>query len=427
MKTDFLKKTTVKVLTISVLALITTVFSLQAQENTLSISGTVVDSETRRPMVFASVSIQDIGISIVTNGEGFFTLKFPREYENKSISISYLGYHTGVMPISHFLSSSRPLTIGLIQAALPIPMTTVRPLDPLSLVKQAFHSIPKNFPQEKMQMTGFYREMIRKGNTYVTLSEAVIDVQKPPYSPSFAVDQVGIYKGRGSIDWTRIDTVFVKFQGGIRSALDIDVAKNLFMGVKEPEVEQYYDFNLEHPVQMNDRINYVISFVQKPYAEDILFRGKVYIDVETMAIARVEFNMNVENKEQAAGIFIRRKPAGLRARVEYAAYLVQYRQLADGDWVFDYSRTDLKFNAKWDRRLFSQNYTITSEMAMTEYSRDAYRIPQQSRVKTSDITLYRVADFEDPGFWEDYNIIEPESSIESVISRIIRQLRRRKR
>jgi len=126
-------------------------------------------------------------------------------------------------------------------------------------------------------------------------------------------------------------------------------------------------------------------------------------------------------------LFIRRKPFGLKARVEYAAYMVQFRQIPEGLWVFDYSRTDLKFNAKWDRKLFAQNYTISSEMAMTEYSRQTYKIPRESRVKTTDITLDRVADFEDPGFWEDYNVIEPESSIESVISRIIRQLRRRER
>ena len=171
----------------------------------------------------------------------------------------------------------------------------------------------------------------------------------------------------------------------------------------------------------------MVSFRQKPHIEEILFRGKIYIDLQTKAISRVEFNMNVENDDRATGIFIRRKPLTLKATVDYAAYMVQYRQLPEGTWVFDYSRTDLKFTAKWDRKLFRQTYTITSEMAMTEYSRESYKIPQQSRVKTTDITLYRVADFEDPGFWEDYNIIEPESSIETVISRIIRQLRRRKR
>lgn len=138
---------------------------------------------------------------------------------------------------------------------------------------------------------------------------------------------------------------------------------------------------------MNNRINYVVLFDQKPGAEDILFRGKVYIDMETKAIVRVEFNMNVENKEQATNIFIRRKPAGLKARVEYAAYMVQYKQLPSGVWAFDYSRTDIKFNAKWAKKLFSQNYTITSEMAMTDYSRESYRIPQASRVKTVRCTV----------------------------------------
>ncbi|HOO69515.1 MAG TPA: carboxypeptidase-like regulatory domain-containing protein, partial [Bacteroidales bacterium] len=365
MKTNIITKNTVKVLIMSILFVAGAVFSTTAQENTLSISGTVTDAGTKRPMVFASVSIQDIGISIVTNGEGFFTLKFPRQHADKTLNISYLGYHTAAIPISSFLESDRPLTINLIQAALPIPMTTVKPLDPLEIVKDAFSNIRHNYPQERMQMTGFYREMIRRGNTYVTLSEAVIDVHKSPYTPSFAVDQVGIYKGRGSIDWRRIDTVFVKFQGGIRSALEIDVVNNLFLGVNATEIERYYDFTMEHPVQMHDRINYVISFDQKPFLEDILFRGKIYIDRESLAITRVEFNMNIEDKENATSLFIRRKPFGLKARVEYAAYMVQFRQIPEGLWVFDYSRTDLKFNAKWDRKLFAQNYTISSEMAMT--------------------------------------------------------------
>ena len=102
MKTKFLQKCKVNVLIISMLALFATVFSLQAQENTISISGTVIDSETRRPMVFASISIQDIGISIVTNGEGFFTLKFPKEYADRSITISYLGYHRVSCPLRNF-------------------------------------------------------------------------------------------------------------------------------------------------------------------------------------------------------------------------------------------------------------------------------------------------------------------------------------
>jgi len=75
MKLEMKIKKTAKMLIMSILLVSCAVFSLKAQENMLSVSGTVVDSETKRPMVFASVTIQDIGISIVTNGEGFFYIE----------------------------------------------------------------------------------------------------------------------------------------------------------------------------------------------------------------------------------------------------------------------------------------------------------------------------------------------------------------
>lgn len=427
MKLLFRSRNTFMRLIFSALLVLLAVLPAWSQQLTKSVSGTVVDSETKKPLVFASISIKEIGISIVSNGEGFFTLKFPEEHMDKMVTISYLGYETIRVPLTSLPASSKNVTISLSPAPLPIPMTTVRPIDPLELVTMAFLNIDDNYPDQSMQMTGFYREMIRKGNTYVTLSEAVVDVFKAPYTSSFITEQVGIYKGRGSIDHQRIDTVFVKFQGGIRSSLEVDVVSAPFLGASLRELDTYYAFSMEAPVLMHDKINYVISFNQKPGTqEDILFRGKMYIESKTLAISRIEFNMNVEGNPKAASLFIRKKPAAMRAEVESASYVVQYKELADGKWTFDYSRTDLRFEAKWDKKLFKSTYTITSEMAMTEYSNLAYRIPQESRVKATDITLYRVADFEDPDFWEEYNVIEPESSIEHVISKIIRQLKRRK-
>jgi hypothetical protein len=39
--------------------------------------------------------------------------------------------------------------------------------------------------------------------------------------------------------------------------------------------------------------------------------------------------------------------------------------------------------------------------------------------------VYKRQDFTDENFWGSYNIIEPDESIENVISRIIRQLKKR--
>ena len=104
--------------------------------------------------------------------------------------------------------------------------------------------------------------------------------------------------------------------------------------------------------------------------------------------------------------------------------MVQYKEIA-GDWTFDYSRTEIKFDSKWDRKLFKNTYTITSELAITERSDKSIKIPSEQRVRSTDITLDKVTDFQDEGFWDDYNVIEPESGIEQVIARITRQLKRR--
>ncbi|MEJ1730434.1 hypothetical protein SMA90_29330, partial [Escherichia coli] len=103
--------------------------------------------------------------------------------------------------------------------------------------------------------------------------------------------------------------------------------------------------------------------------------------------------MNVENRPDATNIFISRRPAGFKATVLYATYLVQYKEI-NGKWTFNYSRTEIKFDSKWDRKLFKNTYTITSELAITERSDRTMKIPSQQRVRLTDITLDKVTDFQ---------------------------------
>ncbi|HOG25521.1 MAG TPA: STN and carboxypeptidase regulatory-like domain-containing protein [Bacteroidales bacterium] len=389
-----------------------------------TVSGTVIDAQTRKPLVFASLYIVNRGISNVTNGEGFFSLKFPPSFVNDSLRISFLGYHPQTFALKDMINKGDKLVVALNFVPTTLPTIMVTPQNAYELISRALEKIPNNYPLEPMQMTGFYREMIRKGNNYVTLTEAVLDINKTSYGRMYGQDQVGVFKGRGSVDWARIDTVFVKFRGGINSALQIDVAKYPFLGTNVPEINQIYDFTMEEPVQIDGKINHVVGFKQKESVDDIWFRGKIYIDMKSEAISRIEFNMNVEGRSDAANIFISRRPVGFRAEVLYATYLVQYKQIG-GKWTFDYSRTEIKFDSKWDRKLFKNTYTITSELAVTERSDKAIKIPSEERVRSTDITLDKVTDFQDEGFWDDYNVIEPESGIEQVIARITRQLKRR--
>ncbi len=67
-------------------------------------------------------------------------------------------------------------------------------------------------------------------------------------------------------------------------------------------------------------------------------------------------------------------------------------------------------------------------MAVTDWEQNLTNaIPRsKDRMKSSIILSDEALGFADPDFWGEYNIIEPEKSIESAIRKIQRQLRRGK-
>ncbi|HCM22492.1 MAG TPA: hypothetical protein DIC46_17350, partial [Porphyromonadaceae bacterium] len=67
-------------------------------------------------------------------------------------------------------------------------------------------------------MVAFYRESIKKRSQYISLSEAVLDIYKAPYT-SFGDDLAKIYIGRKASDMSVRDTLLLRFQGGINGAL----------------------------------------------------------------------------------------------------------------------------------------------------------------------------------------------------------------
>ena len=317
-------------------------FNIMNAQEFYSVTGKVLDASSKRQLSYASIQLISTNISNVTNSEGNFVLKVPSVLRADTLLISYLGYKTQKIVIKPGVNQR--VNISLFPSEIDLSPITIRPLDASELMLMAINRIDRNNHVEAKQITAFYREMIKKGNTYVSINEAVLDINKSGYG-SFRNDQLGIYKARGNYDSNRIDTLMVKFQGGPHSALDIDVARDPFLGVEPLILKEYYDFELVTPVTIDNKYFYVIEFNQKPFLTDILFRGRAYIESESMAIARVEFNMNVEDNPRASNFFIRKKPSNLKMEVVSAAYMINYKEI-NGIWHFDYSRTEVKFNAK---------------------------------------------------------------------------------
>ena len=392
------------------------------QQNLVIIKGKVIDAESRSPLVFATVAIKESNVAIVTNIDGEFTLKVSDVSNSKTLEVSYVGYKNKTILLSELKDNGSKNVIALESAPIPIKEIVVKPLDPVSIVQKAISNISKNYESVPNLMTAFYRETIRKNRTYVSIGEAVVEVFKAPYANDMRFDATRIYKGRKNTDVEKMDTVLFKLQGGPVSVLELDLAKNT-ESVLTYDAMQNYNYKLTGVVEIDNKPHYVIEFLQKPSVEMPLFMGSLYIEMDSYAITEAEFGFNLANKEAAQSIFIRKKPLGMKVIPEIATYRTKYREQG-GKWHFEYSRAEVKFKVDWNKKLFNTYYTTMSEIAVTDRTdQEVIKFAGKDKVKYNDVFSDKVTSFTDKEFWGDYNVIEPDQSIESAIRRLSRKLK----
>ncbi len=398
--------------------------NVEQRQNSYLLRGRVLGGDTNQPLINASVSIQSANVSTVTNQDGYFSLRIPAVARNSQLIIRHLGYSNRAIPVVTLIDNPNN-HISLIPSPIQLSELHVISGDGTHLLQDALRRIPENYSSEPNMMVAFYRESVKKGSRYISLVEAVLDIYKASYK-SYSNDQARIYIGRKATDISPRDTVLMKFQGGISDALSLDIAKNpeIVFGTDGSE----YTFHIEGLININNKPHYKIYFEPQSYTDEILFRGTIYLEYESLAFARMEFNMNVENRKDASNIFIRRKPPKMRVGIEKAQYIVDFIE-DNGKWYFNYSSMDVEFKVRWTNRffgLFATNYTIGSEIAITDrYKDNVVKFPRNERIRSTDVIAEKVEYFLDPDFWGEYNVIEPNQEITDAIKRLSDKLRRR--
>lgn len=384
--------------------------------------GEVVDGQNNKPLVFATITLEGTNISTITNTEGKFLLKVPTNIQEGSIVVAYLGYQSSVIPLTQLKENNNKIALKVSITKLD-EVNVVIPKSARALVRETLRKKGENYFDDATLMTAFYRETIKKRRKNVSLSEAVVNIYKTPYTTG-QKDAVQLYKARKSTDYSKLDTVALKLQGGPFNALYVDIMKYPEYIFNEKTMEDY-NFTFERSTRINDKLIYVISFKQRPEIFDPLYKGQLFIDAENKILTSAVYSLNITNKELASKLFVRKKPRNAKVYPTDIAYRVDYRE-KDGKWYYGYSNAILEFKINWDKKLFNSVYSMSCEMAVTDWEKNlAGEVPKaKDRLKSSIILSDAAIGFSDPDFWGEYNIIEPEKSIESAIKKIQRQLRK---
>ena len=398
--------------------------TINAQTETTNfkeLKGKVVDSKTNNPLIFSDLVLNESNISTITNSNGDFILKIPNSFVEGMLTISRLGYEKKEISISELENNTK---IKLNPAITELKVVQIEAYkNAKTLLKETLEKKGILYNNNNTLMTAFYRETIKKRRKNASLSEAIVQIHSTPYN-SFKKDGIELIKSRKNTDYSRLDTLAVKLQGGPFSNLYTDIIKYPEY-IFTPEDIDLYEFGFDEPTQINDNMVYVVNFKQKPNIITPLYYGKLYIDSATLALTSAIYSLNVENKELSSEMYIRKKPRKVDVYPTEATYRVNYRT-KNGKWHYAYSNISLTFKVNWKGKLFNSIYTLNSEMAVTDWeiSDTKFVKVRKNIIRPTTILVDETSGFSDPEFWGEYNIIEPEKSIESAIKKIQKQLKR---
>ena len=359
---------------------------LQAQTDSvdeggyITVSGIVKDKKSKKSLEYVNISIPGSTTGTVTNADGEFSFKVKDSIHAKEVEISHLGYFNSKIELNG--KDVEEQTVWLTPYTNMLDEVIIHARDPRYLVEEAIKKIPANYSSKHSLLTGFYRETAQKGRRYINISEAVIDIYKTSYDEGVDRDRVQIFKGRKLLSQKASDTLAVKLLGGPNLSVYVDVVKNPDV-LLDLESLPYYKFRMEESTTIND--------------------------------------MNDHNKATQA--ILRKKPFGLRFKPVEVSFLVNYKE-RNGLTYLSYIRNGVRFKCDWKRKLFSTNYTILSEMVVTDGKESGINtIPYKMAFRSSQSLSDKVSNFADESFWGSYNIIEPTESLEHAVNKLKKQHR----
>lgn len=384
------------------------------------VRGLVIDAKSRRPLPYSNVVLLNRTTGTIANANGRFEIKISPDNQSDTLGISYIGYGLALVPLASL--DTTPLIIRLNVEKVQIREIVVKPLDPIYILTKAIERIPNNYDRKPALYTGFFRESTLQDNKSISLSEAVINIFKEPYT-SLREDQIKIFKGRKGSDTDEKEFVEFVVQGGLYNTLKLDIVKNLPTFL-DATYFPLYEYKMERIINHYERPTYAIAFDQREGVKYPCYRGKVYIDCTTLAIVGATFELGEKGMYYASGIYVKKTPKRVGVKPIHANYQVFYRPF-QGKWNLSNVRSEVQIRVRrrkdkqQDR--FNSLFSSTSEFVITD--KDTLHI---TRFKTEEVSrprdiLEQQIGETDNEFWGEENIIIPGEPIEKALTRLGRR------
>jgi hypothetical protein len=378
----------------------------------ITLNGVIMDEITDEPLSYANIGLYNKSIGTISNDNGEFILKMNRKYLDDTLVVSFMGYRNRFIPIRQFRDSS---VIKMEKKLYSIQEVIVRTFDADMILQEALQRIRDNYFFDPIISTGFYRESIKRENEYTTVSEAVVDMYKP-YNKIFQSPKIRILKSRKSTDVKRKDSITLKLKAGLEAVLFLDVIHENISFFNSGAF-QNYEYNVANISHFDEHNTYVIQFTPARKTEIPLYSGKLYVDVNTLALVSAEFYLNKENLDKVAASLIIKKKWDIRVKPQSVEYYVNYRRIRD-KYFLNQIRGDLNFKVRRKNQLFADDFQVTFDMFVSSVdTNDVAKFDRGDLFQPHKVFIEQIRDY-DASFWGEYNYIKPDEPLRETVGRL---------
>lgn len=381
-------------------------FSFSGLSQKITISGKVIDKETKEALTFASIGIKGKSIGTVTNLQGEFDFHLPNEMRNDFLVVNMLGYKTFDAPIWTLLDTDS-LVIEIEKS--PFLLNEVVISDTLTggeILQIALSRIEQNYPMDPYLMYGFYRDLKKVGGTYISLLEAAVKIYdtdyKEPRNKNKLRESVALQEVRRSIGYSSRFTSYFDQD----NLLEVLLLHNSVRYRHFPCEESFF----KEISRMKD------SYYDGQEIFVISHKGDydltVHVEKSTYAIIHIEYEEKVDDKLNKKRGMVSKLVSSKRVnnfKKFEGKYYVNYISLDSKVNWYDKETLELKFETELNQSLLI-NQVLPNAIG---------RISSNEKMKAYGLQ------YQDPPynkeFWDNYNLIKESPLDRKIIEDLEKQ------
>jgi hypothetical protein len=364
----------------------------------ITITGKVVDKETKEPIPFASIGIHGKSLGTITNLQGDFDFHLPNELRNNIFIVSTLGHKTFEAPVWSLVSDS--LVIQLEKSNLLLQEVVVSDsLKGGDILHIALTKIDENYPDKPFLMEGFYRDLKKVADTYVSLLEAAVRIYdedyKEPRNKFKLRERVALKEVRRSLGYSSKFTSFFD-QGNLLEDL------LLHNSIRYRHLPEEDEFLKQLTREKDDFFNNQPVYVVTHRADQMT----LLIDKKTFAIIHFEDQNTTDD-------FVGKK-RGLTSKLVKVKRVIDFKNFGEKLYLnyltvesqinwYDEQTNELKFETQLQQQLLinSVEPNTTKKIGLREKMKN-YGLQYQDQTYNKE-------------FWDSYNVIKASQLDKKII------------